>query len=443
MKRVIFSFAMAALLMTGCYKNDIDDLKSKYDELRKDYQTIQNALQNQLTVTGVVPTSGGYKITFSDGKTVELKHGNAGADAPSIVDIVIQGGMVEFIFSNGDTISIPMSDGLNFSITDAGNQYFFKCGETREFTITQSGVQNMAISKPDGWKASATGNKLTVTAPVSANIYAERSGVISIVALGNHATTIASMEVHARDFNYLIDFENPGVVNYLAGPTSYGENLYSFFGTGQYIGYKDAGSGLHLMMNEAEDWFTGEMSFEFSNGGIAISQWNDMTAEGYTNQCSVFYKDDKTGKGGYNGSQTFAVVNRGFGEGAKISFSDNTTECTFDHFWVTNTTYAALSMKNGDDFTKKFSYEDKDWFKLLITALDKNGQPTGTAVELYLADFRTASSPGIITEWTMVDLTPLGNNVHTVTFDMQSSDTGAWGMNTPAYFCFDNLAIKK
>jgi hypothetical protein len=429
--------------LSGCYKNDIDDLKSKYDELRKDYQTIQNAFQNQVTVTSVVPTTDGYKITFSDGKTVELKQGINGADAPTIVDIVIQNGMVEFIFSNGDTISIPMTDGLSFSITDAGNQYFFQCGETKEFTITQSGVQNMAISKPDGWKVSVTGNKMTVTAPASANTYAERSGVVSIVALGNQATTIANMEVHARDFNYLIDFEGAGFLSYLAGPTSYGENLYSSFEGDQYTGYIDAGSGLKMMINQDEDWFTGDLSFEFSNGGIAISQWNDMTTEGYTNQCSVFCKDDKTGFGGYGGSKTFAVVNRGFGEGAAISFSDNATECTFDHFRVTNATYPALSMMNGDDFTKKFTYEDKDWFKLIITACDKTGNPTGTSVEFYLAHFRTATSPGIITGWSMVALTPLGNNVHTVTFDMQSSDSGMWGMNTPAYFCFDNLAIKK
>ena len=253
------------------------------------------------------------------------------------------------------------------------------------------------------------------------------------------------------DFNCLIDFEDPRAVDFLAGPTSYGENLYSAFGAGQYVGYYDAGSGLHMMINEADPWGMG-MSVDFWNGGIAISQWNDMTSDEYTNQCSVYYKDEKTGYGGYKGSKTFAVAtgfinDSPFGSGdarSSISFNDNTTECTFHHFWVTNSTYTALTMMNGDVFGNKiFSYEDKDWFKLVITAYDKTGSPTGATVEFYLADFRTASSPGIITEWKMVDLTPLGNKVHTVKIDLQSSDTGVGGMNTPGYFCFDHLAIKK
>ena len=235
---------------------------------------------------------------------------------------------------------------------------------------------------------------------------------------------------------YLIDFENVGV-NYLAGPTAYGENLYSAFGADQYIGYDDPGSGLHLMIKEDDPYGMG-MSREFWNGGIAISQWNDMTTEGYLNQCSAYFKDAVTGFGGYNGSKTFAVNNNS----GKISFEDGVTECTFYHFWVINTTYAALSMINGDGFGAKI-FELGDWFKLTVNAFDKNDNPTGTPVEFYLADFRTATSPGIVTQWTKVDLTPLGNHVHSIEFNLESSDAGEWGMNTPAYFCFDNLALLK
>jgi hypothetical protein len=238
---------------------------------------------------------------------------------------------------------------------------------------------------------------------------------------------------------YLIDFEDGRLSSYWAGPTAYGENLYSSFGAGQYIGYDDAESGLYMMLNEAPDWFTGELSREFWNGGIAISQWNSMTAEGIDNQCSVYYSDVSTGNGGFDGSKTFAVNN---GEGT-VSFADGATECKFHYFWVTNSTFSALSMKNGDAFAEKFTYENRDWFKLTITAEDKSGNAAETSIEFYLADFRTASSPGIITQWTKVDLTPLGSNVHTLKFSLQSSDNSQWGMNTPAYFCFDNLALFK
>jgi len=451
MKRFIFAFVMAALLMTGCYKDDIVDLREKYNALQEEfekqalsYQTLQNAFENQLTVISVETISSGYKVLLSDGSTVELtqgkdgqdgQNGRDGQDAPSIVNITIQKGIVVFEFSNGDTITIPLSEELIFTLSGEYVQYF-QCGVSKEFTITQSGVQNIAITKPDGWRATVEGNKLTVTAPPSENAFAERSGMLTIIALGNYETTMVSMELHARDYNYVVDFENANITNYLAGPTSYGENLYSSFGAGQYIGYEEAGSGLNFMLNEADPYGMG-MSREFWNGGIAISQWNDMTTEGYLNQCSAYASDITTGFGGYKGSKTFAVDNNS----GEISFKDATKEGVFDHFWVTNTTYAALSMINGDDIAKKF--ETGDWFKLIISAYDKDGNATGSIVEFYLADLRTADSPGVITEWTMVDLTPLGNKVHKVVFDFASSDMGAWGMNTPTYFCFDNLAIKK
>ena len=199
-------------------------------------------------------------------------------------------------------------------------------------------------------------------------------------------------------------------------------------------GYKHSGSGL-IMPNEKT--YYADWDF-WSWSGIAVSKWNDMSTAGISNQLSVYYSHASTKKGGYSGSEKFAVFNDG-----EITFDDDVTEFTFEYLWVANSTYAVLSMMEGDMFAKKFSYSDKDWFKLIITAYDKNDTKTGSVVEFYLADFRTSTSPGIITEWTKLDLSPLGNKVHTLKFDLHSSDTGDWGMNTPAYFCFDNLAIKK
>ena len=441
MKKVFFLFIAITLLASGCYKDDIDDLKDKYEALKTEQErqaqalaTVQNALQNQLTVTNVTPVSDGWKITFSDNSTVELKHGKDGDDAPYIVEINIVDGNVVFEFSEGEPIVIPMTENFACSIVGVTTVEYFEYGETKVFTISQSGVKNIAVTRPDGWRVSANGNTLTVTAPASDNPFAEHSGIVSIIATGDNATAIAGMRVFAWDWteNYVIDFEGPRILSYLAGPTSYGENLYSSFtGANRYVGYDDP-CGLFMMIHEA--WG----AVDFWNGGIAISQWNDMTTEGFVNQLSVY------NSGGYGGSKTFSVVNRGFDNPPAISFNDGETECTFDHFWVANSAYAALSMMNGDGFGAKiFSYDDEDWFKLTITAFDKDENPTGTPVEFYLADFRTSTSPGIITDWTKVDLTPLGNKVHTVKFDVQSSDVGDWGMNTPAYFCFDNLAIRK
>jgi hypothetical protein len=262
--------------------------------------------------------------------------------------------------------------------------------------------------------------------------------VIRLTVVNQDGADTAEITITVNDDLYVIDFEDPRVLGYLAGPTAYGENLYSTYtGANRYFGYDDP-SGLFMFVN-VSSWIE---LIDFSGGGIAISQWNDMTTRSFTNQLSVYYSDATTGFGGYNGSKTFAVAHGTGDTRSIISFNDGETECTFDHFWVTNSAFAVLSMRDGDDFSKKFSVEDQDWFKLVITAYDKDDNRTGATVEFYLADFRTATSPGIITEWTKVDLKPLGNRVHTVKFDLQSSDVGDWGMNTPAYFCFDNLAIR-
>jgi hypothetical protein len=191
-----------------------------------------------------------------------------------------------------------------------------------------------------------------------------------------------------------------------------------------------------MMINETGDYYNVPT---FYNGGIAISQWNNTTTAGYTNQCSVYYNDATTHKGGYKGSNTFAVSYGNSSVSFRNSAKGTNKECVFDHFYVTNTTYAVLAMKNGAAPAKQFG--DGDWFKLVIEGFNKSGVSTGE-VEFYLADFRTPSSPGIITEWTKVDLWPLGS-VAEIKFDLQSSDTGDWGMNTPAYFCFDNLAVNQ
>lgn len=233
----------------------------------------------------------------------------------------------------------------------------------------------------------------------------------------------------------VLDFEAVGA-NYLAGPTSEGKNLYADFEGEQYTAWTDAATGITMGINEADG------VRNFWNGGVAISRWNDMVAACPVNQCSVYYKDASTGHGGYGGSETFAVVNYSAynDAGGVVAFSDAAAEAAFDHFWVNNSTYTARCMEQGNDFAAKF--ETGDWFLLTVTAEDAAGNATGTPVKFYLADLRTASSPGIVTEWTKVDLTPLGDRVHKVSFTLSSSDNDpTYGMNTPGYFCFDNLAI--
>ena len=109
---------------------------------------------------------------------------------------------------------------------------------------------------------------------------------------------------------------------------------------------------------------------------------------------------------------------------------------------IANTTYAYFSMLDGDDFAKEFRTEDGDWFRLDIRGLDGEGNETGI-LPFYLADYRfdDPEDAYIIDEWTEVDLSALGAATRSLQFNLTSSDTGDFGMNTPAYFALGEVTV--
>ena len=138
---------------------------------------------------------------------------------------------------------------------------------------------------------------------------------------------------------------------------------------------------------------------------------------------------------GAEDSKTYATynVNEWTPKGVEVISSEDGE--VVSGFYVTNSAYAYASMTHGDSYAKRFG--TNDWFKLTITGYDAAGEQTGT-VDFYLADLRDVANAYILDTWRWVDLTSLGK-VKRLGFTMSSSDTGMWGMNTPAYFCMDNL----
>jgi hypothetical protein len=181
---------------------------------------------------------------------------------------------------------------------------------------------------------------------------------------------------------------------------------------------------------------------DFGGGLTAWSGWSysnlrDVTTQGYGNQYSAY----NLPSGGGDGSPNYAVA-YAFNPGdAIIHLPPGTNPVSVD---ITNTTYAALSMLYGDQFAKKFggpTGTDPDFFRLTITGLDDAGATTGS-VDLFLADFRSgeAGQGFIVSSWTPVDLTPLGDATN-LSFALTSSDVGPFGTNTPAYFALGNLQV--
>jgi hypothetical protein len=177
--------------------------------------------------------------------------------------------------------------------------------------------------------------------------------------------------------------------------------------------------------------------------GWAYSNKTDSTTPGYGNMYSA-----RAGSG-YNQSSIYAIGQNN----AKIILTGNALGKVVEGLYVTNSTYAYYSMKDGDMFARKFgdttgtgclcpqgSYPD--WFKLTIKKY-YNGTLANDSVEFYLADYRFSdnSQDYIIKDWTWVDLSSLGN-ADSLLFTLSSSDVGQWGMNTPAFFCVDNIVTR-
>ncbi len=197
-------------------------------------------------------------------------------------------------------------------------------------------------------------------------------------------------------------------------------------------GYETFNSGMFTFENEYNSSWGSWSGWSYTN-------ITDNTTAGYTNQFGNI-----TGSG--ESSNQFGVFFQSF-TGKHRLFTDNGNAVNLSGAFFTNTTYAYLSMLNGDSFATQFGDTTNaaggaDWFLLTIYALDVDSLHTGDSVNFYLADYRFTDDTQdyIVNTWEWVDLSSLGA-VYGLDFKLTSSDNGIYGMNTPAYFAMDNLTV--
>lgn len=169
----------------------------------------------------------------------------------------------------------------------------------------------------------------------------------------------------------------------------------------------------------------GGFNYEYWNG-FAYSDVVNTTNPAFTNQYASYPG------GGYQ-SSTYAVA---YADAATVTLPRPTTVAGFR---IANTTYAALTMRDGDQYGFTAPLAAGGWFATTATGKFA-GSPTGAAT-FYLADLRGESPPGILATWAWFDLTGLGL-VDTIEFSFDGSDKDPiFGLNTPAYFAMDDLTV--
>lgn len=168
----------------------------------------------------------------------------------------------------------------------------------------------------------------------------------------------------------------------------------------------------------------------FWSSGFAYSNKKDTLTSGYLNAYAA-----KTGKG-FSGSAQYATAN---GSSNFIHLTGAAAGHSAMGFYITNSTYAYNSMRDGDAFAKKFSAADSDYFRLDVFAYS-GGLRKADSVSFFLADFRDKDPKKgyIVKDWEWVDLLKLGK-ADSFLLRLTSSDEGAWGMNTPASYCIDHF----
>lgn len=187
-------------------------------------------------------------------------------------------------------------------------------------------------------------------------------------------------------------------------------------------------SGSLILPNEYDE------EFNFWSG-FAISADTNTTTPGFLNQYSSIV--------GHGASKTTTYAMAYIYDDEIIKLTGKAIGKAMIGMHVSNSTYAYLSMRDGDGFAKKFGGEtgnDPDYFFLTIKKYS-GGVIADDSIDVYLADYRSSdpSKDYILSTWKYVDLSVLGE-VDSLVLSLTSSDNGIFGMNTPSYVAIDEIS---
>lgn len=237
-------------------------------------------------------------------------------------------------------------------------------------------------------------------------------------SLAPRLAALAMILVARHAFAVTADFEDVGAA--LAPGSAVNDSL----------GFSSQGVGFN---NQFTDFGGGFSTW----GGFAYSNVQNSVMPGFANQFAAYRPATPLEAG------TYAV---GFVDAfvpfyPRITFASDVEVVSIK---VANTTYAALSMRDGDAFAKRFggpSGDDADFFRLTIQGFDAANVSTGS-VDFFLADYRfeNAALDTIVGGFTTLDLSTLGT-LRALEFTLSSSDSGPFGMNTPASFAIDDVVV--
>ena len=257
---------------------------------------------------------------------------------------------------------------------------------------------------------------------------------VALMAQDYELRTLTFEDADAKFTPYILDYANKTISTWsdLVDDAQY-------YGTLTYTT-----DGIYTWCDEQNTLLTHSFTAPYWNGGHAIS---NFICTGYTNDNlpanTAWYElQFATLQGGNNGSKNFCVhnghvddYNTDYTTLQKIAFADSVAR-VIDHMYITNTCYVLNSLVYGDGYNPPAN----DTTKLYVVAVgqDANGHEISrTTFSLY------NGKDTLVTEWKKWDLSVLGE-VNAVAFNIVGTSDlyGQWGLNAPAYFAYDDIAVR-
>jgi hypothetical protein len=256
--------------------------------------------------------------------------------------------------------------------------------------------------------------------------------------------TLASLAIPAAHADTVINFSDLtlGTESYWNGSDKSGTHSSFTSGSWQYDTWTSSftSAGLTFPNSYTETTYIPSGDKYTSWSDFAYSNMTDTTTPDFGNQYSSYAGGGVGGAGDTFGIATGYTMLSGPPTAADLVGlpSIDLMGQSAVGMYVTNTTYAALSMLNGDGFN--FPFKSGDWFLLTVYGLTAAGDVLSNTAEFYLADYRNGLTL-IHDDWSWIDLSGL-SGASSLVFNLSSSNNDMWGMTVPGYFAFDNLTLR-
>jgi len=209
-----------------------------------------------------------------------------------------------------------------------------------------------------------------------------------------------------------------------ANTFSYGIFTFSHYGTIMKGSYEYEGEIIEYETPYCEGFSVSKSTAtDFQYYGL--SDWNNAVGKGQLGDAFLMVYD--------GGAWAYAPKTLTFNDGNAY---------TPKEVYLCNAASVLTAVKEGT-LAPARKFEKGDYFTVTFNGLDKEGNKIeGSEVVCYLIDYRSEDEAAwkLNEGWERFDLSALGE-VYGITYTVNSTDVGEYGINTPTYFAMDALSV--